>query len=395
MLRYHTAGESHGKALVAIIEGMPAGLTIKKEDINLELQKRQMGYGRGGRMSIENDEVEIISGVRAGRTTGSPISFLIRNRDWENWSEIMAVEKNDHSEDRLVRRPRPGHADYPGAIKFNQSDLRNILERASARETATRVAAGAFFKKLLSEFDIYIYSQVTAIGAVQAILDPVVSEHLNDYKKKVDCSPLRCADPIATQSMINAIDEARQNGESLGGVFEVGALGVPPGLGTYTSWEERLDARLSSLLMTIPAIKAVEIGAGIENSAKLGSQVHDEIMFNHVQGVFRLTNHAGGIEGGMSNGETIWARAYMKPIPTLYKPLASVNTETWMVEKADVERSDICAVPAASVVGEAMLSYGIAIAFIDKFSGDHIDQIQSSFGSYRDYVRKVWKWGKI
>jgi chorismate synthase len=395
MLRYHTAGESHGKALIAIIEGMPAGLAINIEEINQELLQRQKGYGRGGRMNIESDEIDIISGVRAGLTTGSPIAFSIRNRDWDNWSQIMAIEANTHSQERAVRRPRPGHADYPGAIKYNQSDLRNVLERASARETAARVAAGAFFKKFLSIFDIHIYSQVVAIGSVKANPTQANKEGLNEFKRKIESSPVRCVDENAAQSMIKAIDQAKQDGESLGGVFEVGAIGIPPGLGNYTSWEERLDARLSGLLMTIPAIKAVEIGDGVENAAKPGSRVHDEILFEEEKGAFRLTNHAGGIEGGMSNGEIIWARAYMKPIPTLYKPLGSVNTETWMVEKANVERSDICAVPAASVVGEAMLAFGIAAALKEKFSGDFMDEIISSFDTYCDYVRKVWKWEKI
>ncbi len=395
MLRYSTAGESHGKALVTIIEGMPAGLNINSGDINLQLQRRQKGYGRGGRMSIESDEAEILSGVRAGRTTGSPIALSIRNRDWENWQDIMAVEETQHSGERTVTRPRPGHADLSGAIKYNQADMRNILERASARETASRVAAGAFFREFLKCFNIYIYSRVISIGAISSYPEPVSRQGLEAWQELAEASAVRCPEQNKAALMIEAIDEARQNGESLGGSFEVGAIGVPPGLGTYANWDNRLDARLSGLLMTIPAIKAVEIGDGIKNAASPGSMVHDEIHYQEDKGIFRLSNHAGGIEGGISNGETIWARAYMKPIPTLYKPLVSVNTEMWAEQRADVERSDICAVPAASVVGEAMLAYGLAAAFLNKFGGDFMDQIKESYDRYCEYLRKAWRWEKI
>jgi len=395
MLRYSTAGESHGKALITIIEGMPAGLNIGSREINQQLQRRQKGYGRGGRMSIESDEVEILSGVRAGRTTGSPIAISVRNRDWENWQEIMAVEQTPHSEERAVKRPRPGHADLSGAIKYNHKDMRNVLERASARETASRVAAGAFFSEFLKCFNIYIYSQVVSIGEIRALPEPVSRQGFEVWRDQVEASAMRCPDKSQESLMIEAIDHARENGESLGGSFEVGALGVPPGIGTYTCWENRLDARLSGLLMTIPAIKAIEIGEGISNASSPGSIVHDEIHFQEDRGVFRLSNRAGGIEGGMSNGETIWARAYMKPIPTLYKPLVSVNTEMWVEQKADIERSDICAVPAASVVGEAMLAYGLAAAFLDKFGGDYIEQIKESYDRYCEYLRKEWRWERI
>ncbi|MDD3365524.1 MAG: chorismate synthase, partial [Syntrophomonas sp.] len=321
MLRFSTAGESHGKALVSIIEGLPAGLGISAGYINEQLKRRQKGYGRGGRMKIESDEVEILSGVRAGLTTGSPIAFSIENRDWENWQEIMAVENIPQTGERAVKRPRPGHADYPGAIKYNHADMRNVLERASARETASRVAAGAFFRKFLECFDIHIYSQVISIGAVQAVPELVSRQGLGDFQARVEESALRCPDKSKEAQMIEYIDQARLAGESVGGSFEVGVLGVPPGLGTYTHWEGRLDARLCGLLMSIPAIKALEIGDGIANAKTPGSQVHDEIHYQEDRGVYRLSNHAGGIEGGMSNGEMIIARAYMKPIPTLYKPL--------------------------------------------------------------------------
>lgn len=396
MLKYTTAGESHGQALVTIIEGMPAGLPIEVEAVNHQLQLRQKGYGRGGRMAIEADEVEILAGMRAGRTTGSPISFLIRNRDWKNWQEIMAVENTSAGVgERTVRRPRPGHADLGGAMKYDLPDMRDVLERASARETASRVAAGALFRQLLQHFQMEIFSQVVSIGKVVAESQIVRPDNLEDFRGKVETSPVRCADEAKGVEMMRAIDEARQAGESLGGCFEVGILGAPPGMGTFTCWEERLDARLSALLMSIPAIKAVELGDGVGNSLSPGSLVHDEIHFASDRGIFRKTNRAGGIEGGMSNGESIWARAYMKPIPTLYKPLISVNTLVWAEEKADIERSDICAVPAASVVGEAMFAYGIARAFLEKVGGDFIGQVESNYAAYKEYLWKVWKWRKI
>jgi chorismate synthase len=307
----------------------------------------------------------------------------------------MAVEETPLSGERAVKRPRPGHADLPGAMKYNHTDMRNVLERASARETASRVAAGAFFREFLKSFDIYIYNRVISIGEISSYPEPVSREGLQAWQDLAEASAVRCPDQSREALMIEAIDKARQNGESLGGSFEVGAIGVPPGLGTCTIWENRLDARISGLLMTIPAIKAVEIGDGIKNAGLPGSEVHDEIYYQEGKGIYRLSNHAGGIEGGMSNGETIWARAYMKPIPTLYKPLVSVNTEMWTEQKADVERSDICAVPAASVVGEAILAYGLAAAFLDKFSGDFMDEIQESYDRYCGYLRKAWRWEKI
>ncbi len=395
MLKFSTSGESHGKALVTIIEGLPSGIKVSPEEINIQLQRRQGGYGRGGRMLIESDQVEILSGVRAGLTIGSPIAFSIQNRDWENWHEIMSAEPTSQSGERAVKRPRPGHADYPGAIKYNHIDMRNVLERASARETASRVAAGAFFRQFLEYFKIYIYSQVVSIGEIRANSENITIEGLADFYALMQKSSLNCPDKAKEAEMMKAIDQAKQAGESLGGCFEVGALGLPPGLGTYASWEGRLDTRLAGLLMSIPAIKAVEIGEGIGNASLPGSKVHDEIHYLEGRGVYRLSNRAGGIEGGMSNGETVWARAYMKPIPTLYKPLLSVNTEMWVEHKADVERSDICAVPAAGVVGEAMLAYGVAGAFLDKFGGDFLKQIQDNYNCYCEYLREEWKWGKI
>ena len=346
-------------------------------------------------MAIEDDTVEILAGIRNGLTTGSPISFIIRNRDWSNWQDIMAVGEGQGSRERSVHRPRPGHADLGGAIKYNRSDMRDVLERASARETASRVAAGAIFRKLLERFDMQIYSQVVSIGAVSSVPPTIDRASLQDFNRRVESSPVRCADETASRQMVQAIDDARQAGESLGGCFEVGVMGVPPGIGTYASWEDRLDAQLSALLMSIPAIKAVEVGDGVSNAARPGSQVHDEIRFDEGRGIYRSTNRAGGIEGGMSNGEPIWARAYMKPIPTLYKPLISVNTAVWAEEKADIERSDICAVPAASVVGEAMLAFGVARAFLNQMGGDFIEQVETNYAAYREYLGKVWKWRKI
>ena len=395
MLRYVTAGESHGQALVTVIEGVPAGLPIAADEMNLQLQRRQKGHGRGGRMAIEADAVEIMAGIRNGLTTGSPISFIIRNRDWSNWQDIMAVGEGQGLRERSVHRPRPGHADLGGAMKYNHSDMRDVLERASARETASRVAAGAIFRKLLERFGMEIYSQVVSIGAVSTVPQSVDRASLQDFCRRVESSPVRCADDAITGQMVQAIDDAREVGESLGGCFEVGILGVPPGIGTYTSWEGRLDAQLSALLMSIPAIKAVEVGDGISNAVRPGSKVHDEIHIEEGRGIYRSTNRAGGIEGGMSNGEPVWARAYMKPIPTLYKPLISVNTTVWSEEKADIERSDICAVPAASIVGEAMLAFGVARAFLDQVGGDFIQQIDTNYAAYRDYLGKVWKWQKI
>jgi chorismate synthase len=273
--------------------------------------------------------------------------------------------------------------------------MRNVLERASARETAARVAAGAMFRSLLKLFNIDLYSYVMAIGTARANAVAVNQNNIREVVDTADNSPVRCLDPTTEKDMMRCIENAREAGESLGGIFETGAIGVIPGLGSFVSWDQRLDARLGQLLFSIPAIKAVEIGDGVENAQRGGSQVHDEIHYSDEKGLFRLSNHAGGVEGGVSNGETIWARAYMKPIPTLYKPLVSVNTELWQEEKADIERSDICAVPAAAVVGEAMLAFGLARAFLDKFSGDNIDQIRNAYYSYTEYIKKEWKWQKI
>lgn len=394
MLKFNTAGESHGKGLVGIIEGMPAGLTIDQDQINRELRRRQMGYGRGGRMKIESDELDIYSGVRNCNTLGTPISFIIHNRDHKNWQDIMGSGVCEKVDEKAVRRPRPGHADLPGAIKYDQSDMRNILERASARETAVRVAAGAFFKQLLAHFNIYIYSEVVAIGGVNYPGYGMEPGKLQEFNKTVEASPVRCGSSEAGEKMIDGINQAMKMGESLGGCFTVGAMGVTPGLGSHVTWERKLDSRIAAALMSIPAIKGVEVGEGIACAGRPGSQVHDQIYYAEDKGVHRLSNQAGGIEGGISNGETIWARAYMKPIPTLMKPLDSINIQTWSAEKAVIERSDVCAVPAASVVGEAMMAYVIAGAWLEKFGGDSIKEMEARYNDYRTYIEKVWKWKK-
>jgi chorismate synthase len=396
LLSFYTAGESHGKALTGIIDGLPAGLDINEEYINAHLNRRRQGYGRGGRMDIESDRVQILSGVRGGYTLGSPVSILIENNDYKNWQEIMTTGDEARCDQKRVTRPRPGHADLAGAIKYGHSDMRNVLERASARETAVRVAVGAFSRRLLELFNIRVYSYVVAIGSARDDTVTVNGSNFNQVVEEAEQSPVRALHQSAGEKMMQQIDEAKRTGESLGGVFEVGAVGVVPGLGSYTSWEQRLDAALGQLLLSIPAIKAVEIGEGVKNAARNGSQVHDEIHYNNNEGsIFRASNRAGGIEGGVSNGETIWARAYMKPIPTLYKPLTSVNTATWQEERADIERSDICAVPAAAVVGEAMLAFGLARSFLHKFGGDNIEQIRKAWDSYNEYMKQVWKWQKI
>ncbi len=395
MLRFYTAGESHGKGLVGIIEGMPAGLKIDQDQINQELKRRQLGYGRGGRMKIERDELEIYSGVRNCYTLGSPISFIINNRDHQNWQDIMGSGVCEKIEEKAVRRPRPGHADLPGAIKYDHADMRNVLERASARETAVRVAVGAFFKQLLACFNIYIYSEVVSIGEVSYPGYQIRPGKLWEFNNISKASPVRCGSPEVGEKMMQRINQAMEMGESLGGCFTVGAMGVPPGLGSHVSWERKLDSRLAAALMSIPAIKGVEVGEGVACSARPGSRVHDQIYYAEDQGVYRLSNQAGGIEGGISNGELIWARAYMKPIPTLMKPLDSINIQTWSAEKAVIERSDVCAVPAASVVGEAMMAYVMAKAWLEKFGGDNIREMETRYIDYQNYIEKVWKWKKI
>jgi chorismate synthase len=383
-----TAGESHGKGLVAIIEGLPAGLSVDFDFINHQLWRRQQGYGRGGRMKIERDQVEILSGVRHGKTLGSPVSVLIRNLDFENWQDVMAVEPREFVEEKQARRltrPRPGHADLAGGLKYDMHDLRDILERASARETAARVAVGAFAKLLLREFGIEIASHTAMIGGIpnepiSATWDEIIA---------VDNSPLRCVDKEAEQRMIALIDAAREAKDTLGGVFEVVARGVMVGLGSHVQWDRKLDGRLAQAIMCIPAVKAVEIGAGVSVSRLTGSQVHDEIRYDPAERKFtRPTNAAGGIEGGITNGEEVRVRGHLKPISTLRRPLASVDVVTKQEQLAAFERSDIVAVPAAGVIGEAMVAIVLADAAREKFGGDSLTEMKRNFEGYLDQIKR-------
>ena len=381
MLRFLTAGESHGQALVVTVDGMPAGLQLDIDALNLQLRRRQGGYGRGRRMQIESDRAEVLAGVRHGVTTGAPIALLIRNRDWVNWQQTMYVEAEKPegatgAENRpTVTRPRPGHADLAGAIKYGHTDIRDVLERASARETAARVAAGSLARLLLGRFGVRIASHVSAIGGVALPESRVVSF---DEAFALPDDPLRCADAELQQRMIAAIDAAKEAGDTLGGAFEVIATGLPPGLGSYVQWDRKLDGRLSQAVMCIHAIKAVGIGIGPEVAFRPGSRVHDEILPPHTDAgaLVRPSNNAGGLEGGVTNGQDVRVTGFMKPIATLMKPLRSVDLTTLQNAPAAIERSDVCAVPAAAVVGEAMVSFVLADAFLEKFGGDSIDEIE-------------------
>jgi len=386
MWRFLTAGESHGRQFTVILEGVPAGLKITAQDIDRELSRRQQGYGRGERMLIERDRVEIVAGVRDGYTLGSPVALVIANRDWENWKALMATEQipSQIKEREILTRPRPGHADLAGAIKFQHRDMRNVLERASARETVARVAAGAIARKLLQEFDIRIISQVVAIGPVRVEPQENPSE---EFFRRVEESPLRCGEPEAEEKMMALIDTARGKGETLGGIFEVRAMNLPVGLGSYSQWDLRLDGLLAGALMSIPGIKGVEMGMGFAAAAEFGSQVHDIILYSpEKRRYYRPTNRAGGMEGGVTNGEPLIVRAAMKPIPTLGHPLPSVDIVTREVTRADYERADICAVPAAAVVGEAMVALVIAGAMREKFGGDSLEEMKRNYRAYQDYV---------
>ncbi len=384
VLRFLTAGESHGKGLTAILEGIPANLSVGEEYINRELERRQRGYGRGGRMKIEKDRVEILSGVRFGKTLGSPITLWIKNRDWENWKDKMAVEGEPPPSVVPFTRPRPGHADLSGGIKFNQRDLRNILERASARETAARVAVGAVCKRFLEELGIRIGSYVINIGECSF---PIEEEDLLRRHELAEMSEVRFPDPTRDEDFKRYIDSVREKGESAGGMFEVFAVGVPPGLGSHVQWDRRIDGRIAQAMMSIQAIKAVEIGLGVEAAVRLGSQVHDEIGYDPGRGYFRYTNNLGGTEGGITNGMPLIVRVTMKPIPTLKNPLRSVDIETKEELKAGKERTDVVAVPAASVVGEAMLAIIIADALLEKLGGDFMEEVKERYRLYLEHVR--------
>ena len=385
---FTTAGESHGKGLVLIIEGLPAGLEIDLSFINHELWRRQQGYGRGGRMKIEVDVVDIISGVRHGKTSGSPVSLLINNRDFENWQDVMSVEPREFTDEkraRRVTRPRPGHTDLAGGLKFNTHDLRDILERASARETAARVAAGAFAKLLLKELDVEIGSHTAMIGGVP---DTPIEATWEQILAIPDDSPLRCVDAATEQQMISLIDATKDSKDTLGGIFEVVGRGVVAGLGSHTQWDKKIDGRLAQAIMCIPAVKAVEIGMGVEVSRRTGSQVHDEIGYNSSDRRFtRPTNRAGGIEGGITNGEEVRISGHLKPISTLRRPLSSVEVTTKEESAAAFERSDIVAVTAAGVIGEAMVALVLADAAREKFGGDSMVEMKRNFDGYVEQLK--------
>jgi chorismate synthase len=395
-LRFFTAGESHGQALIGIIEGIPANLTVSPVEIDRELKRRQGGFGRGGRMKIESDRGKILSGIRWGKTIGSPLTILIENRDFVNWRAGMSVDPVDKGSVPPVTRPRPGHADLAGALKYNQHDIRNILERSSARETATRVALGSVAKTFLADFGVSIGSFVTQIGSHKWEVEKrEEGEGLIGLFQKAETSSVRCPDERTTEGIVALIEEAMATGDSLGGVFEVFAVGVPAGLGSHVQWDRRIEGRFAQALMSIPAIKGVEVGSGFRLAEQPGSKAMDEIFYEeeHIEGLsgrgfFRKTNNAGGIEGGMTNGMPIFIRAAMKPIPTLRKPLRSVDITTKQPFEAAYERSDVCAVAAASVVGEAMAALVLADAFLEKFGGDSMEEVHRNYAAYLGYIGK-------
>jgi len=386
MLRFFTSGESHGKGLIAIIEGLPSGLKINIEKINKELKRRQQGYGRGERMKkIEKDRVEILSGIRWGETTGSPVTFFIPNKDYENWKEILSVYEKDRNESLFMTKPRPGHADLSGAMKFLRRDLRDVLERSSARETAARVAIGAICKIFLKELNIKIVSFTKEIAGIRARAFKLLPEEI---ELRVEGSPLRCLDPVAERKMKMAIDEAKKNGDTLGGVFTVCAYNVPTGLGSNTQWDLKIDGRIAQAMMSIPAVKGVEIGRGFDGARKKGSLVHDPICWSKEKGFHRISNNAGGVEGGITNGEPIIVRCALKPIPSLLKPLQSIDIKTKEETLASIVRSDICVVPAAGIIGESMLSFVIAREIKEKFGGDSIEELKNNFNNYLELINK-------
>jgi len=390
MLHFSTAGESHGEALVALLSGMPAGLVVDLDFVNRELWRRQQGYGRGGRMRIERDEAHILSGVRHGKTIGSPIAIQLANKDWQTWAEALPVEKGDPMRHKRVASPRPGHADLAGALKYNFAEARYVLERASARESAARVSAGAIAKLLLHEFGIQVLSHVIAVCKVQ-LHAPVAWEAIQALAAKEEVL-LNCVDPDTEARMKEQVDLVLRTGDSVGGIFEVVAHNVPPGLGTYANWNERLDAQLAAAVMSLQAVKAVEIGDAVRAATSLGSDVHDEIGFERERaqsftGFTRRSNHAGGLEGGVSNGEDIRVRGYLKPISTLRRPLGSVDFASREPVKAAYERSDVCVVPAAGVAAEAMMALTLARCALEKFGGDSMQEVRRNFEGYCQQLR--------
>jgi chorismate synthase len=396
MLRYLTAGESHGPCLTLIIDGVPAGFSIDIDKINHDLWRRQQGYGRGGRMLIEKDEAQIRSGIRFGETMGSPIALGIENRDWKNWNKKMSPNPEDRDDKIAVTKPRPGHADLSGVLKYDRADIRDILERASARDTVARTAVGSFAKQLLAPFGICVMGYIRSIGNVAANLDGLT--YAETYERS-DESPVRTADRAGEEKMIALIEECKKEGNTLGGIFEVVALGLPPGLGSHTQWDRKLDGRLAQALMSIQAIKGVEIGLGFEMARRRGSEVHDEIFFDPAKmvtegtprivptGFYRGSNNSGGTEGGMTNGSPLVVRVAMKPISTLMSPLQSVDMRSKQVADASVERSDVCAAPAAAVVGESVVAFEVAKAFLEKFGGDSLREIKRNYENYLERIK--------
>lgn len=386
-MRYLTAGETHGPQLTAIIEGFPSNVTVNFEEVNFQLARRQKGYGRGRRMQIEKDTARIVGGVRHGKTTGAPIALVVENNDWKHWTSVMNIEPIEGSDEtkRRVNRPRPGHADLNGGLKYNQRDLRNILERSSARETTMRVAVGAMARELLKEFGIKVAGQVIRIGEVEVSRKDMPIDELIRVTEE---SPLRVTDPEAEAKMIAAIDAAKEDGDTLGGIVECIIEGVPVGLGSHVQWDRKLDGRIAQAVVSIQAFKGVEFGIGFEAAERRGSSVHDEINYDEERGFIRATNRAGGFEGGMTTGEPIVVRAVMKPISTLYKALQSVDIDTKESFTAQVERSDTCAVPAAGVILENVVAWEVAKAFMEKFGGDSIEEIRNNYNSYLEQIKQ-------
>jgi len=387
-LRLLTGGESHGPVLAVVIDGMPAGLPLSPADIDRDLARRQKGYGRGGRMIIETDRARVVSGVRHGRTMGSPITILLENKDHASWAQVMSVEPVEGKKLPRESRPRPGHGDFAGMLKYGTADARDVLERASARETATRAAAGAVARCLLDELGIVIYSRVVRIGSIAA---PTETDIDPDSFRGVEEDPVRCADSERSALMIDEIDRAAGEGDSLGGVFEVAAFGLMPGLGSAAQADRRLDAMLTGAMASIPGVKAVEVGAGFSLAVMRGSEAHDEIFFESGLGIRRETNRAGGLEAGMTNGKPLLLRAAMKPIPTLARPLATVDMDTFEPTVAFKERADVCAVPSAAVIGEAVVAFVLADAVLEKFGGDSMSDIEHNMRGYLERIGRFWK----
>jgi chorismate synthase len=386
MLRCLTAGESHGPELVAVIEGAPAGFEIDIARINHDLARRQKGYGRGGRMAIEKDEARIVSGIRFGRTMGSPVTFIVENRDFKNWEKRMSTDPRDRGEAKVVTRPRPGHADLAGALKYNLEDIRDVLERASARETTARVAIGAFARQLIAPFGVQVLGYVVSIGSVEAKAPPGLS--IDDLTRVTEDSQVRVADPRAESAIIAEIDDCKEQGDTLGGIVEVIAVGLPVGLGSHVQWDRKLDGRLAHALLSLQAVKGVEVGIGFEAARVRGSQLHDEIGYDRELRHFtRHSNNSGGTEGGMSTGEPLRVRVAFKPLSTLMRPLKSADIKSKAEAVGAIERSDVCAIPAAAVIAETVVTFELANAFMEKFGGDSLAEVTRNYRGYLEQVR--------